>query len=123
MKEEGEVDIELTLSQPNGTPLKSYRGKSQFLKRCNFYEERCWAPYNSSLGKYLDEAFGESMYQIPCIRFGKRLYKIERRLNSFLTSFLFSQDESQEVQHEQGRQHPGLAPQFSKNVLHSASPP
>jgi hypothetical protein len=64
MKEEGEVDIELTLSHPNGSSVKSYRGKSRFLKRCNSYEERCWESYNDSPAKYLDEAFGESMYQI-----------------------------------------------------------
>jgi hypothetical protein len=64
MKEEGEVDIELTLFQLNGTPLKAYRGKSRFLKRCNFYDERCWAPYDSNPAKYLDEALGEAMYQI-----------------------------------------------------------
>lgn len=64
MKEEGEVDIELTLSYPNGSLIKSYRGKSRFLKRCNFYESRCMESYNSSPAKYLDEAFGEFMYQI-----------------------------------------------------------
>lgn len=64
MKEEGEVNIELSLTRPDGTTLRSYRGQSSFLKRCNFYESRCNESYNSSPAKYLDEAFGDTMSQI-----------------------------------------------------------
>ena len=64
MKEEGEVDLELTLFRTDGNTVKSYRGKSSFLKRCNFYESRCWESYNNSPAKYLDQAFADSLYQI-----------------------------------------------------------
>ena len=66
MKEEGEVDLELTLFRADGSTLKSYRGKSSFLKRCGFYENRsrCMESYNSSPAKYLDQAFADSLYQI-----------------------------------------------------------
>ncbi len=64
MKEEGEVDLELTLSREEGNPIRSYRGKVSFLKRCNAYEARCWQGYNTSPARYLDEAFGESVHQI-----------------------------------------------------------
>ena len=64
MKEEGAVDLELTLSGKDGRTIKTYRGKSSFLKRCNFYESRCWQSYQSSPAKYLDEAFGDSVRQI-----------------------------------------------------------
>ena len=64
MKEEGEVDLELTLSGIEENSLKSYRGKSSFLKRCNAYERRCWESYNDSPIKYLNEAFDDSLKQI-----------------------------------------------------------
>jgi hypothetical protein len=64
MKEEGEVDLELTLFRTDGSTVKSYKGKSSFLKRCNLYESRCWESYNSSPAKYLDQAFADSLYQI-----------------------------------------------------------
>jgi hypothetical protein len=64
MKEEGEVDLELTLFRTDGSAVKSYRGKSSFLKRCNFYESRCWESYNMSPAKYLDQAFADSLYQL-----------------------------------------------------------
>lgn len=66
MKEEGEVDLELTLFRADGSTLKSYRGKSSFLKRCGFWENRsrCMESYNSSPAKYLDQAFADSLYQI-----------------------------------------------------------
>lgn len=64
MKEEGAVDLELTLSGEDGKTIKTYRGKSSFLKRCNFYESRCWQSYSSSPAMYLDEAFGDSLRQI-----------------------------------------------------------
>ncbi len=64
MKEEGEVNIELTLTRFDGSTLRSYRGQSSFLKRCNFYESRCNESYDSSPAKYLDEALGDSMAQI-----------------------------------------------------------
>ena len=62
-KEEGEVDLEFTLSQPDGSSIKSYRGRSSFLKRCNFYESQCMSN-DSSAARDLDQAFGESMKQI-----------------------------------------------------------
>jgi hypothetical protein len=64
MKEEGEVDLELTLFRTDDSAIKSYRGKSSFLKRCNFYESRCWESYNNSPAKYLDQAFADSLHQI-----------------------------------------------------------
>jgi hypothetical protein len=64
MKEEGEVDLELTLFRTDGSTVKSYRGKSSFLKRCNLYESRCWESYNNSPAKYLDQAFADSLHQI-----------------------------------------------------------
>lgn len=64
MKEEGEVDLELTLSGTDDKIIKSYRVKSSFLKRCSTYESRCWESYNSSPAKYLDQAFGDSLRQI-----------------------------------------------------------
>lgn len=64
MKEEGEVDLEVTLSRKDGSAIKSYRGKSSFLKRCNSYESRCWESYDSSPAKYLDQAFADSLHQI-----------------------------------------------------------
>ena len=64
MKEEGEVDLELTLFRTDDSTVKSYRGTSSFLKRCNFYESRCWESYNNSPAKYLDQAFAEPLHQI-----------------------------------------------------------
>lgn len=64
MKEEGGVDLELTLFRTDGSTVKSYRGKSSFLKRCNSYESRCWESYDSNPGKYLDQALADSLYQI-----------------------------------------------------------
>lgn len=64
MKEEGEVDLELTFFRTDGSTVKSYRGISSFLKRCNFYEDRCSDSYNISPAKYLDQAFTDSLYQI-----------------------------------------------------------
>jgi hypothetical protein len=64
MKEEGEVDLELTLFRADGSTVKSYRRKSSFLKRCNLYESRCWESYDMSPAKYLDQAFADSLYQI-----------------------------------------------------------
>ena len=64
MKEEGEVDFELTLFRTDDSAIKSYRGKSSFLKRCNFYESRCWESYDMSPAKYLDQAFADSLHQV-----------------------------------------------------------
>jgi hypothetical protein len=64
MKEEGAVDIELTLSRLDHTTIKSYRGKSSFVKRSNFYDSRSSEPYNDSPAKFLNNAFDESIRQI-----------------------------------------------------------
>ncbi len=64
LKEEGEVELELTLFRTDDSPVKSYTGKSSFLKRCNFYGSRCWESYNMSPAKYLDQALADSLLQI-----------------------------------------------------------
>lgn len=64
MKEEGEVDLELTLSRGADRLIRSYRGHASFLKRCNFYEGRCWESYNMSPATYLDQALADALRQI-----------------------------------------------------------
>jgi hypothetical protein len=64
MKEEGEVDIELTLSRSDKTRIKSYRGKSSFVERSTFYDKRSWEPYDSSPVKFFNNAFNDSIRQI-----------------------------------------------------------
>ncbi|MDR4496058.1 MAG: hypothetical protein AB7P17_14960 [Nitrospirales bacterium] len=64
MKEEGEVDIELTLSISDHTRIKSYRGKSSFVERSNAYDGRSWESYDNSPAKFLDNAFDDSIRQI-----------------------------------------------------------
>jgi hypothetical protein len=64
MKEEGAVDIELTLLRPDHTTIKSYRGTSSFVKRSNFYDSRSWESYNNSPAKFLNNAFDDSIRQI-----------------------------------------------------------
>lgn len=64
MKEEGEVELELTLYRGDDSLIRSYRGQASFLKRCNFYEGRCWESYNMSPAKYLDQALADALHQI-----------------------------------------------------------
>ena len=64
MKEEGEVDLELTLSGLDGNTTTSYRGKSSFVKRCNAYESRCYESSDINPTLYLNEAFSDSFRQI-----------------------------------------------------------
>lgn len=55
--EEGEIDIEIVLSTPEGKPIKNYRKRGDFNKWMNGYDGRAWKRY--SHGFYLNRIFSE----------------------------------------------------------------
>lgn len=60
--EEGEVDLELTLSTPEGKVVKTYRKRAEFNKWMTGYDGRAYQQY--SHGFYLDRTFSEVATQL-----------------------------------------------------------
>ncbi len=56
---EGEVDIELVLLKPDGTPMGTYSGHSKFYNWYSIYNQRMFA-----IGTRLNQAFGEAIGKI-----------------------------------------------------------
>lgn len=55
-----DVDLELVLAHPDGTPLGQYRGQSQFTQKITIYDPEVW----NAEGHRLNLAFTEAVRQI-----------------------------------------------------------
>jgi len=55
-----DVELELALAYPDGTPLGQYRGQSQFTQKISIYDPEVW----NAEGHRLNLAFTEAVHQI-----------------------------------------------------------
>ena len=74
-----DVDLELMLTHPDGTPLGQYRGQSQFTQKITIYDPEVW----NAEGHRLNLAFTEAVRQIrEQMLADEKLVKAARRAGS-----------------------------------------